>query len=174
MEHKTLYKTKWLHLMEMKDPENGVEGYIYTHSEWAQGEGVAVLGYRDANGEREYLLRQEITPCWSMDPSLSSVTGGMDKEGEAPIECAIRELEEEGGYFCEDIRKWTSLGTCRLSKASTTVMHLFAVDLTDCERGEAEGDGTELEAKAYCEWRTDPENAVDALVGTMVFKLGLK
>lgn len=174
MERKVLHETKWLTLLELKDPENGVHGYVCTHAAWTNGQGVAILPYRHemAGGVVEFLLRQEITPCWGMDPNLSSITGGMDKEGEEPWECAVRELKEEGGYLCDQVGRWTDLGTCRSSKASTTLVHLFAVDLTGCEFTGAEGDGSELEDKAWCEWRTDPESAVDPLVGTLILRAG--
>lgn len=174
MERNILYSTKWLELLELKDPENGVHGYICTHHKWSNGQGVAVLPYRNLGSAPEFLLRQEVTPCWSMSPMLSSITGGMDKKGESPIECAARELHEEGGYVLEPGDRWVMLGAARMSKASTTIMHMFAVDLTGLERVEAPGDGSELEAKAYCEWRNDPESAVDVLVGRMVFGLERK
>lgn len=172
MERKVLYKTKWIHLLELKDPDNGVDSYICTHSAWANGQGVAVLPYRHekAGGETEYLLRQEVTPCWGPGVHLSSITGGMDQDGEKPWWCAVRELKEEGGYLCNEIGRWTHLGTCRSSKAATTLMHLFAVDLTGCEYTGAEGDGTALEAQAWCEWRTDPEAAVDPMVGVLILR----
>ena len=170
-----LHETKWLQLLNLTDPEQGVHGYVCTHSVWTGGQAVAILPYRTWFGEyREYLLRQEVTPCWGMDPSLSSITGGMDKEGEPALECAIRELHEEGGYIVENKDLWTDLGSRRMGKASTTVMHMFAVDLKNETRVEAPGDGSELEASAYCEWRLDPENAVDVLVGSMVFALEKK
>jgi 8-oxo-dGTP pyrophosphatase MutT (NUDIX family) len=187
LKSKVLCDTPWLQLLELKDPENGVNSYICSHAKWTNGHGVAVLPYRAIQGigwpgegdvskldGREYLLRQEITPCWGMDPSLSSITGGMDKEGEGALQTAMRELHEEGGYKCTSERRWKDLGVCRLGKASTTVMHLFAVDLTGYERTEAPGDGTALEAMAHCEWRDDPGSAIDALVGLMCFRMSLE
>jgi 8-oxo-dGTP pyrophosphatase MutT (NUDIX family) len=177
LQRNVLYATKWLELLELKSPEEGVHGYVCTHQKWSNGQGVAVLPYQlsQAGSNFEYLLRQEVTPCWGMEPMLSSITGGMDKEGEPPIECAARELHEEGGYIVEpNDSRWKPLGSARMSKSSTTVMHLFAVDLTGLDEVEAPGDGSELEAKAFCEWRADPENAVDVLVGRMIFGLTRK
>lgn len=181
-----LFDTKWLQLLNITDLEKGVNGYVCSHAKWTNGHGVAVLPYRAIQGigwpgegdvskldGREYLLRQEITPCWGMEPSLSSITGGCDKEGEIPLKTAMRELHEEGGYVCDSERRWTDLGICRISKASTTMMHLFAVDLTGYEQVEAPGDGTALEAMAHCEWRDDPGSAIDALVGLMCFRMSL-
>jgi 8-oxo-dGTP pyrophosphatase MutT (NUDIX family) len=174
MKKEVLYSTKWLELWKLSEPENGVDGYVCSHAKWANGQAVAVLPFRRKleNSEKEFFLRQEITPCWGMEPNLSSITGGMDKVGEEPVACASRELHEEGGYVVPpESSRWVNLGKARLSKASTMVVHLFAVDLAGLEMVEAPGDGSELEDKAYCEWRTDPENAVDALVGRMVFGL---
>jgi len=179
MKREILYETKWLQLLRLTDPGNGIHGYDCTHLKWSNGTGIAVLPYRRAQphapiigGEySEYLLRWEVTPCWGPDPLCSSITGGMDKDGESHLLCAMRELHEEGGYDCQDESRWKNLGTCRPSKASTTTMHLFAVDLTDCKRTEAFGDGSELEDRAHCEWHRDLGVAVDSLVGLMFFRL---
>lgn len=187
MERRILFATKWLHLLELRDPDNGINGYVCSHAEWTKGQGIAVLPYRVVRphepvlgGEyTQYLLRWEITPCWGIEPSLSSITGGMDKEGELPIECAARELEEEGGYrVSPSSLRWRPLGTMRVSKSSTTLMHLFAVDLSEgsvkpdpVEKVEAVGDRTALEDKAHCEWLRRPGDAVDALTSAMAYRL---
>jgi 8-oxo-dGTP pyrophosphatase MutT (NUDIX family) len=184
VERNILFETKWLQVLELKDPENGINGYVCTHAVWMNGKAISVLPYRvivgqDEDGKltswREYLLRQEITPPWGAEPNLSSITGGMDVEGEYALDCAMRELHEEGGYIVGRDKEhlWVDLGTVHMGKASTTLIYLFAVDLTAEGSVDAPGDGTELEAKAHCEWRKDPENAVDVLVGRMVFGLGL-
>lgn len=176
MEINTLHETDWLCLMEMKDPDNGVNGYVYAHAKWCSGQGVAILPYRRTeDGGIEFLLRQEVTPCWGMEPVLSSITGGMDKEGEDPAKAAGRELKEESGYDCGDINRWRYLGQCYSNKASDSIVYLFAVDLTGLEKtDDGSGDGTELEAKAWCEWREDPQEALDPLVGTMCLRLAVK
>ena len=171
--NKVLYSTKWIDLMEMRDVDNGVQGYVYTHSKWTNGKAIAILPYRELReNEYEYLLRHEVTPCWGLDPVVSSITGGMDKFGESPIECAVRELEEEAGYRVESYyTRWHALGKIRMGKSSTTVMTLFGVDLTGLEQGEAPGDGTELEALASCEWHKNLDEAGDAVTLALGFRL---
>jgi len=169
VEIKTLHKNKWLSLKEMKDEKNGVGGYVFAHEESSKGKKVAILPYRitENSDYAELLLRSEVTPCWSMDPLTSSVTGSVEEDD---IEgTMVMEVKEEAGF---DITKedLISLGTCYGSKAMDTVYHLFSVDLTGKEQGEATGDGSELEAKAHCFWSESVE-AVDPLVYVMAFRL---
>lgn len=172
MNRKVLYDTKWLQLLELSDPEIGVEGYICSHAEWANGRAVAVLPYRSTPHSDQLLVRHELVPCWSSELSPCSITGGMDVEGESPLACAMRELEEETGYTCADESKWDYLGKSYLNKASTTTLDLYAVDLTGLEPGEIQGDGTSLEEKATCEWVDDiTDFSRDPLLEAMVYRL---
>lgn len=173
MKKKVLYSTKWLQLLELSDPDAGINGYICSHAEWANGKAIAVLPFRKTKeGDDEVLVRYEVVPCWGAGHSPCSITGGMDVEGESSLSCAKRELEEESGYSCDDDSRWFPLGQSYLNKASTTVVDLFAVDLTDIEPGEAVGDGTQLEAEGYCEWVSEVDGLTqDPLVETMIYRL---
>lgn len=157
---KTLYKTKWLSLKSMVVEEAGGAEYIYVHSEPSAGLGVAVLPFRKREGQPpEFLLRREVVPPWGLDTSVCSVTG-MHEGGEF-IKTAQRELKEEAGYTA-DLDQFTPVGTVRVSKASDTLLHMFLVNLTGIEEGEAEGDGTAFEELGSCYWTTDPFEAEDA------------
>ena len=173
MNRKTLFKTKWIELIELNDPDHGVDSYICTHSPWTNGQAVAVLPYRVTKEGEESLIRHELVPCWTHKKlSPCSLTGGMDVEGESALDCAIRELEEESGYSCKDNEKWYPLGMSRLTKSSTSIVHLFAVNLTDVEAGDPAGDGTALEDIAYCEWVHDVDDfSQDPLLETMIYRL---
>lgn len=183
----TIFQNRWLEVKKaiLKDPDSE---YIYSHAPWSGGLGIAILCYRDIvvgqdsmyskddpRGRiyaREYLGRYEICPAHSDDAELCSITGGYDKEGETFHECAIRELEEEGGFTTEP-GKLKQLGTVRPSKSSDNLMHLYAVNVDDCEQVEAVGDGTAGEAGSYVEWVQEREAVFckDPLVATMIQRL---
>lgn len=128
------------------------DGYVYSHESRCNGAIVAVLGYRRVGKDAwEYLVRKEECPPWGSEQVLCSLTGGMDEEGENPVDCAARELKEEGGYDVPS-ESLIDLGTCRGTKSSDTVYHLFAVDLEEVDQGEAEGDGTAQEEDATVKW----------------------
>ncbi|MGG4105256.1 NUDIX domain-containing protein [Paenibacillus lautus] len=169
--HESLYKTPWVELMKRTSDENGE--YIYIREPWLiNGQAVSILPFRMAewNGNDfvEILLRGEMADV----PVLGTIKGGCDKEGEAIVDTAIRELLEEAGYSV-DSSQMIPLGTVRTSKLSTTTMNLFAVDLTDIEQGEAIGDGTQNEANAFVKWVSERESweAQDPVVHTSILRL---
>jgi len=163
-----LKDNKWLQLREIRDPENGVDGYVYSHEKISDGKVVAMLPYRKSSDDYEFLLRSEVTPCWGMQHFVSSTTGKVDK-GETPIQTAVRELKEEAGYSVKE-KDMIPLGTSFSSKSSDTVNYLFSVDLADKKKGEVTTDGTELEAKAHNFW-TDQIESEDPLVAVMFCRL---
>lgn len=176
-----LFKNKWLTIRK-KTLENGCE-YIYSHADWCNSEGVAILPFRVVMDysltelgipKREFLGRYEICPAHSDEVELCSITGGMDKEGERPVFTAVRELEEEGGYRVNP-EHVIHLGAVRPSKSSDNIMNLFAVDVdkANATKVEAVGDGTLGEEGSYCEWidAVQLANAKDPLLHTMLVRL---
>ena len=128
---KVLYDNEWLQLRED-------EGYIYSHESRCNGSIVVVLPYRRVGKDAwEFLVRDEVTRCWSEQPTRSAITGGVDTS--EPLEDAVRELQEEAGY---DIApdKFEFLGKCRGSKSSDTYYYLYAVDVAGVEPGVATGE----------------------------------
>jgi 8-oxo-dGTP pyrophosphatase MutT (NUDIX family) len=142
----TLYSNKWVSLMQVTDPENGVNGYTFSQETRCQGRIVLVLPFK-TEPFRQYLLKYEITPCWSMKHVLSGVTGGY--EGGNIEDDAVREVLEETGYTVTR-DELIPLGVCYASKSADTIYSLYAVDLTGKEQGDALGDGEELEQ--FSEW----------------------
>jgi hypothetical protein len=117
---------------------------------------VAVFLARFAeNGEEEVLIRyqplcvdntevdgqQTLFPC--------PITGGMEAD-ETPLECALREVEEEAGYKLDNLISLTSyiVGT-----QTNEVCHLFWGDVTDIEPIEAAQDGSYFESVSRNEWK---------------------
>jgi ADP-ribose pyrophosphatase YjhB (NUDIX family) len=147
----TLFDNEWLSLREVREPDRGINGYVYSHEKRCNGLIVAVLPYRwsDEPHKMEFLVKEEVTPCWGLDPERSAITGGY--EGVDVHDDAVRELAEETGYSVP-LYELISLGTCYASKSSDTVYHLFTVDLTGREPGEAVGDGSRLEAESSAVW----------------------
>ena len=128
-----LYNNQWLQLREK-------DGYVYSHEIRCNGNIVVVLPYRRIGKDAwEFLVRDETTPCWSMEPTRSAITGGV--ESLDPGEDAVREVEEEAGYkILRDQLEF--LGKCRASKSADTYYFLYAVDVADLTPGEALGDGS--------------------------------
>lgn len=146
---KTLYHNRWLSLKE-------IDGYVFSHEERCEGHIVAVLPFRynDGHDAREFLIRDEWNIAWG-GINVASITGGMDHGDETPETCAVRETEEEAGYIVPDHeyqKRVIDLGMMRGAKSSDTVYHLFAIDVTGLDRGEAKGDGSADELKSSCRW----------------------
>lgn len=76
------------------------------------------------------------------------ITGTVDPEDTDYLMTAKRELLEEGGIKETNDEKWIFLGSLYLSKGSNEMCHLFAVDVTDSEIGEPQGDGSKSEEKS--------------------------
>ena len=165
-----LFTNEWLSLKRIVDPERGVNGYVYSHETRCSGRIVVILPFRiimdDAGGQIgdgdsyddnvriEFLLRNELVPCWSMDYVLSSaITGGWEVHDDTKCrDTAVREMWEESGYAVER-DKLLHLGTSFSSKSSDTICYYYAIDLICCEQtGDAKGDGSVLEANATCRW----------------------
>lgn len=149
-----LHKTPWLDLRMVREPEAGIDGYIYSHESRSHGRIVAVLPFRDAPAGGEWLVRREVTPCWSLDPTFSAITGGY--EGGDIADDAVHEMAEETGYIVrrEDL---VPLGESYASKSADTIYSLFTVDLTGRVAGDAPGDGSVLEAQGTAVWMTEQE-----------------
>jgi len=169
----TLYENEWVSLKRAVDPAKGIKGYVFSHEKRCNGEIIAILPYRyseDAEDGVQFLLRKEVTPCWSMKQEISSLTGGMEPQL-LHSALATKELWEEAGYAIH-VDKLVSLGTCRGTKSCDTVYHLFTVDLSEVKRtGKGEGDGSELEKKAHCYWTDNIDEAVDPMVYVMYHRM---
>ncbi len=131
-----LHHNEWVSLRAINGDASPAGGpYVYSHETRCGGRIVAVLPYRRVSGttQLQFLLREEIVPCWSPEPLLSAITGGW--EGGDIADDAVRELHEETGYQVT-VGDLVRLDTSHASKSSDTVYSLFAVDLIDVERGE--------------------------------------
>jgi 8-oxo-dGTP pyrophosphatase MutT (NUDIX family) len=139
---------------------------------------VAVLGYRRVGKDAwEYLGRIEKCPPHQDGFALCALTGGIEK-GEEPLQAALRELKEESGVVYDSYdSEIKELGTIRPSKMSDSTGWLFAIDLgkvPEKKRYEGEGDGSEGEKGAYCEWigYREATNSKDPILACMVARLG--
>ncbi|NQU99229.1 MAG: hypothetical protein HQ538_00685 [Parcubacteria group bacterium] len=159
----TLYENPWVSLKQVVRPGNkivkpGDTGYkyVFSHETRCNGQIVAILPYRYNNKKKaiEFLVRIEVTPCWGQQYEMSSITGGVEHIISAPS--AVEELSQEAGYNV-DIDDLIYLGVGYASKSSDTIYHLYSVNLTAKRRGKASGDGSSLEAEAYCKWVSKKE-----------------
>lgn len=168
MDTEILYENEWVDLRVMREPESGVNGYVFSHERRCDGNIVAVLPFNPEEGT--YWLREEVTPCWGMAPSLSALTGGVES-GDTPETCAIEELREEAGILALP-KHLISLGTCRGTKSTDTIYHLFAVDVTHATgRMAIMGDGSCLESLARMVVVHDIAGAVDPLAYVLHYRL---
>lgn len=177
----TLHENEWLSLRIVRQPDAGINGYVYSHESRCRGRIVAVLPYRlakppdgptNSSVRVEYLLKSEVTPCWGFDQHLSAITGGY--EGGDIEDDAVRELLEETGYAVTRA-DLIDLGECYASKSADTVYSLFSLDLTDRMPGVATGDGSRLEAESSTVWLSAGRLAEvwDPHVSTMYVRLNL-
>jgi hypothetical protein len=156
MTNETLHANPWVSLHVVRRPEAGINGYVYSHETRCQGRIVAVLPFRDTTVGREWLVKSEVTPCWSLEPSLSAITGGYD--GGDIEDDAVHEMAEETGYAITRA-DLVELGESYASKSTDTVYSLFTVDLTGRSPGVATGDGSRLEAESTAVWVSERELA---------------
>lgn len=142
-----LFSTDWLGIFETDD-----KTYTYCKEvkTWNSTK-VAVLPYTIKN-EKYYFLSvvERIHPY--LPPQNCSITGKIDLiDAEKLEQTAIRELEEEAGFYAEE-KDLIYLGECYPSKSMDTKFECFAIHLNDVEIGEAYGDGTTEEEEAYTQW----------------------
>jgi len=169
----TLHDNEWLSLKKLVYPERHVDGYVYSHETRCNGKIISILPFRREEGIIQYLLRDEVTPCWEIEKSVvSSITGGYEKE-KGVKGTVVLELKEEAGYTVKE-DELISLGTCRGTKSTDSVYHLFSVDLTGKKQREAKGDGSVLEAKAKCFWSLDLGQCEDPFAFVSYYRLNQK
>ncbi len=128
------------------------DGYTFLREARCDGQIVSLLPFRtNADTEQiDFLARLEICPAHGSELERCSITGGVEP-GQSIEEAALLELWEEAGYRVE-VEKLVSLGQVRPSKASDTVVHLFAVDVTGKPQAPPPGDGSRFAANASVEW----------------------
>ena len=163
MTDKILFTGEWLQV-RLKDG-----WYEYLHQVKSNGAAVAFLLFHGY----QVLGRYEHCPPHGEGLQLSSFTGMVDP-GETIEEAVVREIYEEAGIRAV-ADKLINLGVVRPSKASDTVLHLFAysVDSLEDVNFKPAGHGTRGEQGAYSKWVTKEEAAYckDGSVGTMLARL---
>lgn len=170
MKDETLFENEWVSLKRIVAPKQGVRGYVYSHETRCSGIIIALLPYLLEGHNYQYLLRKELTPCWSMTKKMvSTITGGFEDD---VMQDAVRELREEAGYTIEE-DELIDLGTCFGTKSSDTLYHLFSVDLTLHRQGKVTGDGSQLEKEASVFWgfAADVLESPDPLASAMFLRL---
>jgi len=165
-----LEKGNFVSLRKIKNDSKGIFGYEYLHEDRCSGKIVAILPYRYNDEGIEFLLRNEITPCWNPDKKIiSSITGGVDKGNTAKETCKI-ELLEEAGYDI-DMQDLCFLGKIYGTKSCDTQYYLYTIDLTYYDRQEATGDGSELEKQAHCFWGKFINDSLDPFIYVLYHRL---
>jgi 8-oxo-dGTP pyrophosphatase MutT (NUDIX family) len=148
MADNVLYQTAWLDVYDR-------DGYIFTST---HNDVVYLLPFRfRADGGLLLLARFEICPAHSPVHELTSITGQCPT-GRAPLEIAVKELYEEGGYRAEQ-DQFMYLKNTRPVKFADTTAHLYAIDVTGIEQEPAPGDDSTFEQGATTRWIAPPDMA---------------
>jgi len=171
-EIRSLGGNEWVELRVSHHPELCPTGYTYAHEVKGNGNKIAIMPFRltgDENIPVEWLLLDEVTLCWEgEDAHPHSITGTVD-EGNTPLKTAKIELHEEAGFDVSE-EDLIALGTCYGSKAMDTVYHLYTVDLTNVNMGEAITDGHPLEEAAQAFWAVDVSRSSDPMSYVIHFR----
>lgn len=167
MNEKVLLVNKWISVNEKN-------GYVYYRHPWCQSTGVAILPYQvKRDGSYVYLGRFERFMAHGGRVNLYSVTGGYDDPNITYEQCAAQEVEEETGYLVQP-HHLQPLGTIRPSKASDTLIYLYAVEITEITpRIGHEEDGVFYERNAFVDWVSKEEAIMseDPFLPTMIIRL---
>lgn len=136
---KILQSTDWIDLRD-------ADGYIYSHE---HKNCVIILPY-DINVYDELesiFFREEICPAHDSKNSGYYVISGQIEKGETPIQCCVKELEEEAGITVLETEHKRIISGAPLytNKASNFRVFPFFVDVTGLEKKEPKTDGTEYE-----------------------------
>lgn len=157
-------KNEWLEIREK-------DGYFWAH--FKKGDGVMVLPYRQTKQGVEVMLRLEHRPCH--DAVFSSLTGIIEA-GEVPIETAMRELNEEGGFNLISSTFLKPVGWVYPVKFSDHKCYIYLMNMHGFEQTEPKGDGSKMESEAKNVWvhLKHALNTNDALVGAALAHLALE
>lgn len=138
------------------------DGGWFTHNVNEQGveyleeqkDGVTVLCHDFTRKDGRYflLLHEQCGAYASTLPKLCALTGSIDP-GEQPLQTAIREVREEAGAVVleQDI---DSLGVVFTYKGCTKRTYLFCANLEEAAFVEPDGDGSDVEERAYVRWHS--------------------
>jgi ADP-ribose pyrophosphatase YjhB (NUDIX family) len=142
---KELFRNQFLAIIDR-------DGYTFLREVRCDGQIVSLLPFRIdmETGRMAFLARLEVCPAHGSEFEQCSITGGVDL-GQTIEEAAVLELWEEAGYRAE-VKELVSLGQVRPSKASDTVVHLFATDVGGKPQTPPPGDGSRFEVGASVEW----------------------
>jgi 8-oxo-dGTP pyrophosphatase MutT (NUDIX family) len=144
--------------------------YICSEETRCKDKIVAVLPYRRVGAYVEFLVRKEVTPCWTIDSDqthfINAITGG--NEGDL-VQTVMLELEEEAGYDVPP--DWIiKLGSIRGSKSNSATYYLHTVDLTLADKQETRPD-SKLEALESTFWTSDLTNVDDTMIYSCLEKM---
>lgn len=142
---KELFRNKFLAIIDR-------DGYTFLREVRCAGQLVSLLPFRTntETGQIDLLARLEICPAHGPEFERCSITGGVEP-GQTIEEAAVLELWEEAGYRAQ-VKELVSLGQVRPSKASDTVVHLFAIEVSGKPQTPPPGDGSRFEVGASVEW----------------------
>jgi len=136
--------------------------------------GVIIMPYTlDADGNPEKIgIINEVLDQRPGGMSATLITGTPDDKDANIFQTAVRELEEESGFFVDDLKRWNFLGTLFTSKMVSNSNPCFSVDITSLVSKEKTTDGSQGEKDSKFELISIEEslNLDDCLVSTLFIK----
>lgn len=167
-----LFDAKWFKIVNVTYDNATITGL------WKEGRNAVVLPFTATQPEEGKLtiekvgVRYELNPLRAENFTYTAITGDIEP-GEEDLEGAKRELLEESGYTVSDDERWIFLGNITTSKQTNELHPCYAVNISEIEQGEIEGDGTVNEQKSKFEL-LDPEKIFeleDTFLNTALLKL---
>ncbi|UUD37196.1 NUDIX domain [Mycoplasmopsis californica] len=147
-----LFETDWISVHKSE------KGFIYCQRKSVNS--IAALLYKKVDNEKLFLVHYqplpEVEEKTKFDDCFPSTVTGAIEEGEKPVECVIREIQEETGFKVTKKHIKASSVSIATTQMNEKVFN-FLVDVTNLEQGEIMNDGSLFEAVSYNEWKTAAE-----------------
>ena len=140
--------------------------YVFLHDLASAGKTVGILPFRTINEdyhEFEYMLHNEVVPCWSTSLEKTLFVSDGTSQHDSAVDIAVDRFKTITGYEINE-SQLISLGSCRVSKYSDTMCHLYTVDLTNISAN------SQTETNNV-KWVYNPVKSIDPLVSVTYWKL---
>lgn len=170
IEDRTLYKDKYLAIKERTTDLNPDNPHTYLFEQRCNGKLVVILPFRrNEKNELEFMIRKERVIIWDPENDVTeSVTGGVEEDN--PDKTAEMELEEETGYKMP-IVKFIPVGVTKIAKHADTDVYMYAIDLTNIERNQDYGDGSDAENWSFSYWASNIGEVESTIIYKIIYRL---
>ena len=170
IEDRVVYQDKYLAIKERTTDLNPDNPHTYLFEQRCNGKLIVVLPFRrNEKGELEFLVRKERVIVWNPEEDVTeSITGGV--EDDDPDKTVVMELEEEAGYVMPFV-KFIPVGVTKIAKHADTDVYMYAIDLTNIERKQDYGDGSDAEKRAFSYWASNIGEVESTIIYKILYRL---